>query len=107
MTQPCPRRWPTCGSPAASGWSKWPVGRRPLARLLIDRGYAHSLHGAFTGWLARPELADVPQRRLPAADAIALVRGAGGVTSWAHPPADADLRTLEELRSMGLGAVEC
>jgi predicted metal-dependent phosphoesterase TrpH len=83
------------------------VGRRHLARLLIDRGHARSLHGAFTGWLARPELAGVPKRRVPAAAAIALVRGAGGATSWAHPPADTDLRTLEELRGLGLAAVEC
>ncbi len=83
------------------------LGRRHLARLLIERGHARSLHGAFTGWLARSELADVPKRRLPVADAIALVRGAGGVTSWAHPPADADLRTLEAFRDMGLAAIEC
>jgi 3',5'-nucleoside bisphosphate phosphatase len=49
----------------------------------------------------------VPKRRLPVADAIALVRGAGGATSWAHPPADTDLRLLDELREMGLAAVEC
>ena len=83
------------------------LGRRHLARLLIDRGHARSLHGAFAGWLSRPELAGVPKRRLPAAEAIALVRGAGGVTSWAHPSADTDLRALEELREMGLSAVEC
>jgi predicted metal-dependent phosphoesterase TrpH len=83
------------------------LGRRHLARLLIQGGHAHSLHGAFTGWLARPELADIPRRRLPAADAIALVRAAGGVTSWAHLRADTDLRTLEELRRMGLAAMEC
>jgi predicted metal-dependent phosphoesterase TrpH len=83
------------------------LGRRHLARLLIDRGHARSLHGAFTGWLARPELAGVPKRRVPAADAIALVRGAGGVASWAHPPADTDLRVVEDLRAAGLGAIEC
>jgi predicted metal-dependent phosphoesterase TrpH len=83
------------------------VGRRHLARLLIERGHVHSLHGAFTGWLARPELAGTPKRRLPVADAISLVRGAGGVTSWAHPPANTDLRVLEELREMGLSAIEC
>jgi len=83
------------------------VGRRHLAHILIARGHAGSLHDAFTRWLAVPELAGVPNRRLPVADAIALVRGAGGVASWAHPPADADLRALEQLREMGLGAVEC
>lgn len=83
------------------------VGRRHLARILIERGHARSLHGAFAEWLARPDLAGVAKRRLPAAEAIALVRGTGGVASWAHPPPDADLRTLEELRSLGLAAIEC
>lgn len=83
------------------------VGRRHLARILMERGHVHSLHGAFAGWLAHPELAGVPKLRLPAGEAIALIRGAGGVTSWAHPPATIDLRVLEELRAMGLTAIEC
>ena len=83
------------------------LGRRHLARMLIAAGHARSLHGAFAGWLARPELASVPKHRLPIADAIAQVRGAGGVASWAHPPQDIDLRVLEELRDLGLSAVEC
>lgn len=83
------------------------VGRRHLARILIDCGHSRSLHGAFAGWLGRPELTGVSKRRLPVAEAIALVRKAGGVASWAHPPAAADLRALEELRSFGLGAIEC
>jgi 3',5'-nucleoside bisphosphate phosphatase len=83
------------------------VGRRHLARLLIDRGHAGSFHDAFTRWLAAPDVAGVPKRRLSAAQAISRIRGAGGAASWAHPPADLDLRALEELRDMGLQAVEC
>jgi predicted metal-dependent phosphoesterase TrpH len=83
------------------------VGRRHLARILIDRGHARSLHDAFSRWLAAPEIADVPKRRLPASEALARIDGAGGVASWAHPPADLDLRALEELRALGLRAVEC
>ena len=44
--------------------------------------------------------------RLPVAKAIALVRAAGGVTSYAHPPAGLTPRTLAALRSLGLQAVE-
>jgi hypothetical protein len=83
------------------------LGRRHLAGILIARGYSHSRHHAFTRWLANPALAGVPKRRLPVAEAIELVRGAGGVTSWAHPPADADVDALTELRDLGLQAVEC
>jgi 3',5'-nucleoside bisphosphate phosphatase len=83
------------------------LGRRHLARILIAHGHVRSLHGAFTHWLGRPEIANVPKMRLPVAEAIALVRGAGGVTSWAHPPASTELAELSELREVGLQAVEC
>jgi len=83
------------------------LGRRHLAGILIARGYSQSRHHAFTRWLAHPTLAGVPKRRLPVAEAIDLVRGAGGVTSWAHPPAGADVDALTELRDLGLQAVEC
>ncbi|HKA06220.1 MAG TPA: PHP domain-containing protein [Gemmataceae bacterium] len=83
------------------------LGRRHLAGILIARGYSQSRHHAFTRWLANPALVSVSKRRLPVADAIDLVRGAGGVASWAHPPTDADLEALSALRDMGLQAVEC
>lgn len=83
------------------------MGRRHLARGLIERGHASTLHGAFERWLLRDEVATVPKVRLPVAEAIAVVRAASGIASWAHPPADTDLRSLEELKSFGLGAVEC
>jgi 3',5'-nucleoside bisphosphate phosphatase len=44
--------------------------------------------------------------RLPVAEAIALVRGAGGVASWAHPAYDGLRDGLAELRRLGLDAVE-
>jgi hypothetical protein len=65
------------------------------------------LHGAFAHWLARPELANIPKLRLPVADAITLIRCAGGVTSWAHPPQHTDAEMMLELRALGLQAVEC
>ncbi len=82
------------------------VGRRHLGRFLVERGVCGTLHSAFTRWLAAPDVAAVPKRRLPVADAIALVRGAGGVASWAHPPIGTDEATLRELRELGLAAVE-
>jgi hypothetical protein len=93
--------------PVAAFGADVTLGRRHLARMLVAAGHAGSVHGAFAGRLADPEVAAVPLRRLPAGDALALIRGAGGVASWAHPPADLDLRTLEALRGLGLGAVEC
>ena len=48
----------------------------------------------------------MPKELLPVGEAIALVRTAGGVAALAHPPSDCDQAYLEELKSLGLAAVE-
>ena len=83
------------------------LGRRHLARYLIAIGRCKSMHSAFTRCLATPEAATVFKLKLPVAEAIALVRNAGGVSSWAHPPKQTDLAAIRELQSLGLQAVEC
>ncbi len=82
------------------------LGRRHLAELLIEAGAVHSHREAFTRWLGDGGRAEVPKYRLPVAEAIAAVRAAGGVTSWAHPSANCDLAALTEMRAFGLSAVE-
>lgn len=81
-------------------------GRRTLAALLLATGRVGSVREAFDRWLADGRPADVPKARLPLAEAIALVRGAGGVTSMAHPPASLTSPQLAGLRDLGLQAVE-
>lgn len=83
------------------------LGRRHLAELLIKNHHARSMHQAFTQYLCDPELLKLPKRRLPIAEAIALVSDAGGISSWAHPPADATMEDILTLRAFGLGAIEC
>ena len=65
-----------------------------------------SVREAFARYLKDDGRASVPKLRLPVAEAIALVRGAGGVAAWAHPSYDCTRETLAELRRLGLGAVE-
>lgn len=81
-------------------------GRRHLAQLLVDQGKAGSIREAFARWLADGGRADVPKKRLPVADAIALVRNAGGVAAWAHPAYDGSDERLAELARLGMQAVE-
>lgn len=82
------------------------LGRRHLARLLVDQGHVSTIREAFGKWLADGGRAWVPHERLPVAEAIALVRGAGGVAAWAHPAYDGSDDRLAELARLGLGAVE-
>ncbi|HZT80632.1 MAG TPA: PHP domain-containing protein [Gemmataceae bacterium] len=82
------------------------VGRRNLAEALVRAGRAGTVAEAFRRWLGDRGQAAVPKERLPAAKALALVRGAGGVAAWAHPSYDCTRAALAELRGLGLGAVE-
>jgi predicted metal-dependent phosphoesterase TrpH len=82
------------------------LGRRHLAQLLVEARQAASLREAFERYLADGGRVAVPKVGLPVAEAIRLVRGAGGVAAWAHPSYDCSRETLGELRACGLDAVE-
>jgi hypothetical protein len=82
------------------------VGRRHLASLLVEEGKAGSIREAFNRYLGDHGRACVPKERLPTVEAIALVRLAGGVASWAHPGVDCTRESLRELYNLGMRAVE-
>jgi 3',5'-nucleoside bisphosphate phosphatase len=82
------------------------LGRRHMAQLLVNSRQADNLFDAFSRFLCRPEMLKLPKYRLPIAEAINMVRAAGGVSSWAHPPADATIEYVRELQALGLNAVE-
>jgi predicted metal-dependent phosphoesterase TrpH len=82
------------------------LGRRNLAEFLVRTGQVSSVQQAFARYLGDGSRVAVPKVRLPLAEGLALVRGAGGVASWAHPPYDCTRERLAELRRLGLGAVE-
>lgn len=82
------------------------LGRRNLAELLVRQGKAGTIREAFQRWLHDRGTAALPKDGLPVEEAIRLVRNAGGVASWAHPPYDFCVARLAELAAAGLGAVE-
>lgn len=82
------------------------LGRRHIARWLMEAKLAGSLHDAFTRVLNRPDIRDVPKRRLPLEEAITLAHAAGGVCSFAHPPEETTRETLADMQAAGLDAVE-
>lgn len=82
------------------------LGRRHVATMLVNAGFARSRFDAFRR-LLHPAAADVPPiHRTPAADVVRQIRDAGGVPSLAHPPEDITDATLLALRELGLLAVE-
>ena len=82
------------------------LGRRHLAELMVQTKQAATVRDAFQRYLGDQGRATVPKTRLPVNDAIALVREAAGVASWAHPSYDCTKETLGELKRLGLGAIE-
>jgi predicted metal-dependent phosphoesterase TrpH len=82
------------------------LGRVHLAQLLVRARRVGSVREAFHRYLGDRGKVTVPKVRLPVQEAIALVRGAGGVASWAHPGARCTRAALAELGGWGLGAVE-
>jgi hypothetical protein len=87
--------------------SKEFVGRPHIARAMIARGYVSHLDEAFDRFLGTDAPAYVPRRRISAAEAIELIRLAGGVPVVAHPGVYGfEDRHIAELQELGLAGVE-
>jgi predicted metal-dependent phosphoesterase TrpH len=82
------------------------LGRRHLAELLVRARRAGSVREAFACYLHDGGRVAVPKLRLAVGDAIALIRGAGGIAAWAHPPYDRARGQLSDFRRLGLQALE-
>ena len=61
------------------------IGRPHVARAILDAGYVATVREAFDRFIGEGMPAYVPRYRLEVADAVALVRGAGGTATVAHP----------------------
>ncbi len=61
------------------------TGRPHFARVLMDKGYVSSIQQAFDVYLADSGKAYVDRMEPPFAEAVRMIRDAGGITSIAHP----------------------
>jgi predicted metal-dependent phosphoesterase TrpH len=88
------------------------VGRPHIARALVNKGYVSSINEAFSLYLKKGAVAYVEKFRFPPREAIAMIRGAGGIAVLAHPftlgmaEVDELSRLLRELGELGLEGVE-
>ncbi|MGW3916539.1 PHP domain-containing protein [Streptomyces sp. NPDC005070] len=88
------------------------VGRPHVASALVELGVVDSVSDAFTEqWLADGGRAYLPKHETDPFEAIRLVKGAGGVTVFAHPAAAKRGRTvpesvIAELAGAGLDGIE-
>jgi len=83
------------------------IGRPHVARAIVETGAAGSVKEAFDRYLGDGRPAFVGRYRLEADEAVRLVRGAGGVTTVAHPGVSRLERfELERLRTAGVEGLE-
>jgi predicted metal-dependent phosphoesterase TrpH len=82
------------------------LGRPHLARLIVQAGRASTTREAIQRYLLDNSPHAVAKPRLPVAEAVALVRAAGGVLSLAHPSHHTTRESLVEFRRLGVAAVE-
>jgi len=87
------------------------VGRPHFAQVMVARGWVENIGDAFDRYLERGAPAYVDRFRLQPEEAIALIRGAGGVPVMAHPlTVSQDFAELREavakLADAGLRGIE-
>jgi 3',5'-nucleoside bisphosphate phosphatase len=82
------------------------IGRPHLAQALVNSGAVRSHHEAFGRLIGDGMVAHVPTRMMDPVEAISLIRDAGGLSVWAHPPLDYLPRILPELAREGLRGLE-
>lgn len=83
------------------------IGRPHVARALVEAGHVATIKEAFDRFLGEGKPAYVSRFRLEVADAVALVRSAGGTATIAHPGVSRiDRRAMAKLRAVGVDGLE-
>ncbi|NVJ22823.1 MULTISPECIES: PHP domain-containing protein [Myxococcus] len=83
------------------------LGRPHLARVLVNQGWAVDMKAAFDRFLGTRGMAWVERFKLDGADAIRLIRNAGGTATLAHPGSSkAERMEIRELTKAGLSGLE-
>jgi predicted metal-dependent phosphoesterase TrpH len=83
------------------------IGRPHVARAIVESGHAATVKEAFDRFLGEGKPAYVSRFRLEVADAVSLVRSAGGTATIAHPGVSkVDARAMAKLRAVGVDGLE-
>jgi len=91
----------------ADGANGAPIGRPHIAAVLVKRGHVSSVQQAFDQWLDTSRPAYVPRKVFTVAEAVRMIRNAGGISSIAHPMRTfADPRSFLQLVASGIDGVE-
>lgn len=81
-------------------------GRPLIGRALVAQGFVASVSEAFDRWIAHGRPAYVPRSGATAAEVVAIIQAAGGLSSMAHPGVTRRDDLIDGLAARGLGALE-
>jgi len=83
------------------------LGRPHVARAIVESGAVATVREAFDRFLGEGQPAYVARYRLEAADAVRLVRGAGGTVTIAHPGVSKlEVAEVARLAAVGVSGIE-
>ncbi len=82
------------------------IGRAHVARALVKKGLMPTVHDAFEKLLEHGCPAYIPHFRLQPAEAVALIRRAGGIPVLAHPKLVGDDELVSALLTLDFGGLE-
>ena len=91
---------------AVAGPERGSLGRPHLAKALVESGHAFSVSDAFDRFIGDGHAAFVPTALVDPPGAVGIVRDAGGIAVWAHPPTDLVDTLLPGLVRAGLRGIE-
>jgi predicted metal-dependent phosphoesterase TrpH len=83
------------------------AGRPHVAQVMVNRGYVKSVRDAFDKYLASGRPGHVPRKKLAPAEAVRLIRKAGGVPVFAHPGLAGRDELIPGLIEAGMMGIEC
>ncbi len=83
------------------------AGRPHVAQVMVSRGYVKNVREAFDKYLASGRPGHVPRKKLTPADAVRLIRKAGGVPVIAHPGLAGRDELIPGLIEAGMMGIEC
>ena len=82
------------------------IGRPHVAQALVDSGFVGSVKEAFRRYIGSDGPAYVEKHKISAADAIGLIRSAGGMAVMAHPGSTRRDELIPRFAEAGLSGLE-
>jgi predicted metal-dependent phosphoesterase TrpH len=82
------------------------AGRPHVAQVMVERGYVKTVREAFDRYLGNGKPGHVPRAKLNPADAVRLIRKAGGAPVLAHPGVSDRDALIPDLVAAGLMGIE-